>query len=109
MGAGLPAVFLDRDGVLNRAVVRGGKPYPPGTLEELEILPGVAGACLALREAGLRLVVVTNQPDISRGTQSREAVDALNLEVQRRRQPDDIRLLPHAHNQRLASPQPSPG
>ena len=33
------AVFLDRDGVLNRAVVRKGRPYPPATVAEFEILP----------------------------------------------------------------------
>ena len=43
------AVFLDRDGVINRAVVREGKPYPPATLAEFEILPGVLDA---LRAAG---------------------------------------------------------
>jgi len=40
----MPAVFLDRDGVLNRAVVRDGKPYPPATLADFELLPGVADA-----------------------------------------------------------------
>jgi transaldolase len=57
------AVFLDRDGVLNRALVRDGKPYPPARLEELEVLPEVPGALARLRAAGLLLVVVTNQPD----------------------------------------------
>jgi D-glycero-D-manno-heptose 1,7-bisphosphate phosphatase len=107
--ARVQAVFLDRDGVLNRAVVRGGKPYPPSTLDELEILPGVADACAALRAAGLRLVVVTNQPDISRGTQSSEAVDALNLEVRRRLQLDDIRVCPHDDNDGCDCRKPAPG
>ena len=40
----LRAVFVDRDGVLNRAIVRDGHPYPPATLEALEILPGVPEA-----------------------------------------------------------------
>lgn len=35
------AVFLDRDGVINRAIILKGKPFPPPTKEELEILPGV--------------------------------------------------------------------
>ena len=34
------AVFLDRDGVLNRAKVILNKPYPPSNMEEMEILPG---------------------------------------------------------------------
>ncbi len=61
-----PAVFLDRDGVLNRAIVRDGRPYAPAHLDEMELLPGVAEACAALRRSGYVLVVVTNQPEISR-------------------------------------------
>ena len=33
------AVFLDRDGVLNRPVVRDGKPYPQAGAGDLEIAP----------------------------------------------------------------------
>jgi histidinol phosphatase-like enzyme len=44
------AVFLDRDGVINRAIVREGKPYPPLSLEELEILPGVREALKKLHD-----------------------------------------------------------
>ena len=72
------AVFLDRDGVLNRPVVREGKPHPPDSVEQLEILPGVADALLRLRAAGFRLVVVTNQPDVARGRQSRDVVERIN-------------------------------
>jgi D-glycero-D-manno-heptose 1,7-bisphosphate phosphatase len=75
------AVFLDRDGVINRAKVREGKPYPPATLAELEILPGVHEALRRLRAAGYRLIVVTNQPDVARGTQTREAVEALHAQL----------------------------
>lgn len=72
------AVFLDRDGVINRAHVREGKPYPPSGLAEIEILPGVPQALMALRRAGFLLIVVTNQPDVARGTTSREAVEEIN-------------------------------
>ena len=61
------AVFLDRDGVLSRAFVRDGRPFPPRRLAELELLPGVAEACRTLQQAGFKLVMVTNQPDIARG------------------------------------------
>ena len=60
------AVFLDRDGVINRAVVRDGKPYPPARVDELEVLPGVAAALERLKTAGYLLIVVTNQPDVAR-------------------------------------------
>jgi D-glycero-D-manno-heptose 1,7-bisphosphate phosphatase len=75
------AVFLDRDGVLNRAVMRGGKPFPPATLADLEILPGVAWALNRLINAGLLLVGVTNQPDVARGTQRRDLVEAMNARL----------------------------
>jgi D-glycero-D-manno-heptose 1,7-bisphosphate phosphatase len=72
------AVFLDRDGVLNRAIVRDGKPYPPADLSELEILPGVESALRDLQEEGYRLIVITNQPDVARGITRMEAVEAIN-------------------------------
>ena len=72
------AVFLDRDGVINRAPIRDGNPYPPSSLVEIEILPGVDKALLALRTAGYLLIVVTNQPDVARGNASREEVEEIN-------------------------------
>lgn len=76
-----PAVFLDRDGVLNRAIVREGRPYPPSTMAELEVLPGVQQAAHELKEAGYLLVMVTNQPDVARGKADRATVDAMNAHL----------------------------
>ncbi|MEA2337114.1 MAG: D-glycero-D-manno-heptose 1,7-bisphosphate phosphatase [Thermoanaerobaculia bacterium] len=75
------AVFLDRDGVINRAVVRDGKPHPPDTIEELEVLDGVPEVLLKLRDAGFLLIVVTNQPDVARGTQTREVVESMHARL----------------------------
>jgi D-glycero-D-manno-heptose 1,7-bisphosphate phosphatase len=72
------AVFLDRDGVLNRAVVRDGKPFPPETLDDFEILEDVEPALRRLKGAGFALIVATNQPDVARGTQRREVVEAMH-------------------------------
>lgn len=77
-----PAVFLDRDGTLNRQVVREGKPYPPATLDQFELFPGVPDACARLAAAGFVLVVVTNQPDVGRGTQSQAVVEAMHARLQ---------------------------
>lgn len=73
-----PAVFLDRDGVINRPVIRAGRPYPPASIDEFELLDGVEEACRLLKRAGFLLVVVTNQPDVGRGTQSIEAVEDMH-------------------------------
>jgi D-glycero-D-manno-heptose 1,7-bisphosphate phosphatase len=75
------AVFLDRDGVINRAIVRDGKPYPPETVDELEVLDGVPDALSKLRDAGFRLIVITNQPDVARGVQARETVEAIHARL----------------------------
>ncbi len=72
------AVFLDRDGVINRALVRDNKPYPPNSLSEFEILPGVAEACAKLKAAGFLLVVATNQPDVGRGTLKQGVVEEIH-------------------------------
>lgn len=80
-GSGRAAVFLDRDGVLNRAAVRDGKPYPPPGVQELEVLPGVASALRDLKDHGFALYVVTNQPDVARGTQTRETIEAMNRKL----------------------------
>jgi D-glycero-D-manno-heptose 1,7-bisphosphate phosphatase len=74
----LRAVFLDRDGVLNRALVRDNLPYPPTSLAELEILPGVLEALKLLKAAGFVLITVSNQPDVARGTLTQDAVDSIN-------------------------------
>jgi D-glycero-D-manno-heptose 1,7-bisphosphate phosphatase len=74
----VPAVFLDRDGVINAPVVREGKPYPPERLEDFALLPGVLEGCKALKAAGYLLVVATNQPDVGRGTQKRKMVEAMH-------------------------------
>lgn len=89
------AVFLDRDGVLNRAIVREGLPYPPANLDEFQLVPGAAAACGALKTAGFLLVVVTNQPDVARGTQKRETVELLNHALVSQVPLDDVRVCYH--------------
>ena len=72
------AVFLDRDGVLNRPVVREGRPAPPLSVKDFELYDDAMEGCARLKAAGFLLVVVTNQPDVGRGTQTRAAVDAMH-------------------------------
>ena len=72
------AVFLDRDGVINQALTRDGKPYPPTKLKQFEILPGVPEACAKLKAAGFVLVVATNQPDVGRGTLKQAVVEEIH-------------------------------
>ena len=74
-------MFLDRDGTLNAAVVRAGRPYPPTTPAEFSLLPGVVEGCARLKAAGFVLVVATNQPDVGRGTVSRATVESIHARL----------------------------
>ncbi len=76
------AVFLDRDGVINHAVVRNGKPHPPSGPTDFRLYDDVVDGCARLKTASFLLVLITNQPDVGRGTQSREAVEAMHLKLQ---------------------------
>jgi D-glycero-D-manno-heptose 1,7-bisphosphate phosphatase len=75
------AVFLDRDGVINRALEHEAKPYPPRTLAEFEILPEVPAALARLKAAGYLLIVATNQPDVGRGTLKQEIVEEIHAHM----------------------------
>lgn len=103
------AVFLDRDGVLIRAIVREGKPYPPSKVSQLEILPGVPEALEELRGAGFLLVVVTNQPDVARGTALREDVEAIHAALRGKLPLDDIRVCYHDNQDSCECRKPMPG
>jgi D-glycero-D-manno-heptose 1,7-bisphosphate phosphatase len=110
MGVGpLRAVFLDRDGVLNRAVIRDGKPYPPASPEELEILPDVPGALAALKQRGFLLLVVTNQPDVARGTQQRSVVESIHAKLRAALPVDDFFVCYHDDKDACDCRKPKPG
>ena len=103
------AVFVDRDGVINRSIVRGGKPYSPHSLEQFEILPGVPEAVASLRAAGYRVIVVTNQPDVGVGHQTREEVERIHAHVCTTLRVDDIKVCYHTDADACACRKPKPG
>jgi len=104
-----PAVFFDRDGVLNVAVVKAGKPYPPASLEDLRITPGAPAALDALVGAGFLLVGITNQPDVARGAQRREVVEAINRALLSALPLSDILVCYHDDPDDCACRKPRPG
>ena len=72
------AVFLDRDGVINKAIVKNGLPTSPNSLDELKILPGVKESILKLKKLNFVCIIVTNQPDVSRGKTNKNTVIKIN-------------------------------
>ena len=103
------AVFIDRDGVLNRAVVREGRPYPPASVGEVEILPGVPESLRALKAAGFILIVVSNQPDVARGATTKGTVEAINAYLAERLPIDRFIMCYHDSNDGCDCRKPKPG
>ena len=102
-------VFLDRDGVINAAVVRNGKPHPPDSVAETRILNDVPQALALLKGAGFRLAVITNQPDVARGTQTQAAVEAINAFLASQLPLDHFEVCYHDEGDGCDCRKPKPG
>jgi D-glycero-D-manno-heptose 1,7-bisphosphate phosphatase len=103
------AVFLDRDGVINRALVRNRKPYAPRHLGEFRLLPGAAEAAAQLKSVGFLIVVVTNQPDVGHGLTTPQALEAMHARLRARVPLDAILVCPHRQDAGCACRKPKPG
>lgn len=102
-------MFIDRDGVINRSIVRNGRPYPPDDAATLEILPGVPEALVELRAAGFLNIVFTNQPDVATGRQRREVVEAMHARLIRELALDAVKVCYHVDADRCGCRKPKPG
>ena len=103
------AVFIDRDGVINRAVIRDGKPFAPARPEDVELLPGVPEALRDLHDAGFRLIVTTNQPDVAAGRMTRDDVEAIHARMRATLPLDDVRVCYHVDADNCDCRKPKPG
>ncbi len=90
-----PAVFLDRDGVISLSIVRDGLPFAPTNLGDFEILSESPAACRRLKAVGFLLIVVTNQPEVGRGTMKKETVEAMHAKMCRELPIDRVEVCYH--------------
>jgi D-glycero-D-manno-heptose 1,7-bisphosphate phosphatase len=105
----MKAVFLDRDGVINEVVVRGGRPASPRALDELVLDPAAPSAVAALRAAGFRVFVVTNQPDLARSLLDPDVHEVMMARVREVVRPDELVTCPHDDAEGCACRKPRPG
>jgi D-glycero-D-manno-heptose 1,7-bisphosphate phosphatase len=103
------AVFLDRDGVINRSLVHEGRPYSPTNINDFEILPGVYDALKKLRDKGYLSIVVTNQPDVKTGKQSLETLEAMHKKLLAELPLDVIKVCTHTDDDNCLCRKPRPG
>lgn len=98
------AVFLDRDGVINRNAIRDGRPVGPSKIEDFVILPGVREAIESFRAAGYLVIVATNQPQVSPALMA-----AMHSKMREGLRLDDIRVCTHAEAENCACRKPKAG
>jgi D-glycero-D-manno-heptose 1,7-bisphosphate phosphatase len=103
------AIFLDRDGVLNHAIVKNGLPFAPMSVDELTIPEDVESALQMLKAAGFLLIVVTNQPDVARGKNTKQAVEEINKKLQERLPLDEFFVCYHDNADHCHCRKPLPG
>jgi len=99
---------VDRDGVINRAIVRNRKPCPPTNLVEIKILPGVDTTIDRLEADRFKITVVTNQPDVAAGVQKLSVVDNIHESLHASLGIDNISACYHvgADNYECRTPKP---
>jgi D-glycero-D-manno-heptose 1,7-bisphosphate phosphatase len=102
-------VFIERDGVLNRARVERQYQVSPLTLEDFQLNQEAAPLLKRLKTAGFILVVTTNQPGLSRGYQSRRELDRMHELLRTTFPLDDILVCPHDETDRCPCRKPKPG
>ncbi len=103
------AVFLDRDGVLTRALLRDGKAYAPVTPDEMEMDADAPAALARLKAAGFLLIVVTNQPDVARGATLRAGVERMHAALRAALPLDAVFVCYHDDADACACRKPLPG
>lgn len=103
------AVFLDRDGVLNEAIIKNNKPYSPATLAEVIIPPDAKKALATLKSLGYLLIGATNQPDVARKITTQRQVEIINNSISSYLALDDILVCYHDDVDDCACRKPKPG
>ena len=104
-----PAVFFDRDGVINKVILRDDKPFSPRKLEEFIFNDGIQDIVSRLKANGYRAIVISNQPDLARGHITQETLDLMTERVKQEIPFDDVFICPHDDGDQCACRKPKPG
>jgi D-glycero-D-manno-heptose 1,7-bisphosphate phosphatase len=102
-------VFIERDGILNRARVERRYQVSPLTLDDFQVNEEAVAPLQRLHAAGLLLIATTNQPGLSRGYQSRGELDRMHARLRATFPLHDILVCPHDETDRCPCRKPKPG
>ena len=103
------AIFLDRDGVINKIFIKNNLPFSPPSFDLLEILPGVKESIKRLKKLNFICLLITNQPDVSRGKIEKETVIKMNNYLKDEIKLDDVFVCYHDDDDNCKCRKPKPG
>lgn len=104
-----PAVFLDRDGVINIPIFKNGRSYAPLSMDNIHFFPGVSKAIERLKAAGYFIAVVTNQPDVGHGKISLKEAEAINEYIRSQFNIHALKACYHKQTDDCSCRKPKPG
>jgi len=84
------AIFFDRDGVLNELVERNGGFYSPRKLSDFKIINNAAKVTKKTNLLGFVNIVISNQPDVSRGHMSKKELEKMTDRLSNKLSLDDF-------------------
>lgn len=103
------AVFLDRDGIINKVILRAGQPFAPSIFDEFELVDGVNHILQRFKAEGFLNIIITNQPDIARGLMVWETLNKMHGFIEKQLPIDDIFVCPHDDAGKCQCRKPQPG
>ena len=103
------AVFFDRDGVINKVILRDEKPFSPRRLDEFIFNDAIQDTVSRLKANGYKAIVISNQPDLARGHITQEVLDLMTQRVKQEIRIDDVFICPHDDHHHCACRKPKPG
>ena len=103
------AIFLDRDGVINRVLLNNGRPFSPRRFDDFELLPEIKEALNSFMKMGFVNIVITNQPDIARGLMEMEELNRMHAMLRERLAINDIMACFHDNGDNCICRKPKPG
>tara|TARA_B110000046_G_C12920430_1_gene366882 strand:+ start:323 stop:841 length:519 start_codon:yes stop_codon:yes gene_type:complete len=102
------AFFLDRDGILNKAIIKNRKPYAPIKRKDFKINYKFLSVVKYLKSLKYLLIIITNQPDVNKKKVKRSTVNKYNLELKRYFDLDDVYVC-FSDNNKNYRRKPNPG
>ena len=103
------AIFLDRDGVINKVLIKKGRPFSPRSVRDFKLTPGIVRVLYCFRRNGFLNIITTNQPDIARGFLEENELNKMHAVVKENLPIDAIMVCPHDDRDNCSCRKPKSG